>query len=132
LVNAELNLNRLVIHLVKKLVCILLLSWLPVFIAAAHAMSMQMAWNQISTATDSAPLGLVTHDCHTDTHDKSDRNATKHVCVACGVCTMSHAAYFETEKAMLLTATQTAQPLGFAVVYISKYYPPAIKPPISK
>lgn len=115
----------------RKHLCTLLLCWLPIFMTATQAMSMEMAFNGITPTSQAVQLSQVHHDCHSDTQHSTDTNSNKHFCVACGVCVLSHAVSFETVKALTVQPNQSLAPPSFTANFTSQGYPPAIKPPIS-
>jgi len=112
----------------KKLICLFLMLWLPLFMASAWAMNMQMQLD--STAHDV----VITHmSCHDDTNQAQGNQAHKtHQCLACGICALANAsASFSTAPFLNLTAKLSSAPLPVNVVFSSQDYPPAYKPPIS-
>lgn len=66
----------------KKLICIILICWLPILMATANAMSLQMA----SQAMHDDMQVESTMSCH----DKVDTQSVKaHNCINCGFCVMA-------------------------------------------
>lgn len=66
----------------KKLICIVLISWLPVFMLTANAMSLQMT-------TQSLIADLQT-EASMPCHDKTDKQPLKaHNCMSCGFCAIA-------------------------------------------
>jgi hypothetical protein len=65
----------------KKLICILLISWLPILMVTANAMSLEMATQAMSDEKAQASMPC---------HDKTDQQAVKaHKCIDCGFCVIA-------------------------------------------
>lgn len=124
----------------KKLLCLFLLVWLPLFSGAAAAMSMQMQLAALQTVADEMPC----HESNTDLshnpvaasgqadHSCCDDHETSHNCFACGVCALIHAvANVDAAGQLNLPVTASPAPHFFGRVFSSQLYPPALKPPIS-
>ena len=121
----------------KKLLCLFLLLWLPLFSAAAAAMDMQM--QVIQTTPEAASAAVDAMPCHdeaaaadTAVQPCCGDQQTSHDCFACGVCAFSHAnSYPAAIAAPALPHPVSAAPAYLDRVFSSQLYPPALKPPIS-
>jgi len=107
----------------KKLICILLMAWLPVLMVTASAMSLQMTFQgQQSQEADSASC-----------HDKigNQQSEKTHQCIACGFCMMATSmASFDTAPVLAIPALTSTAPLSIDVVFKSTTNTPAFRPPI--
>jgi formate hydrogenlyase subunit 6/NADH:ubiquinone oxidoreductase subunit I len=109
----------------KKLICIVLIGWLPVFMVTANAMSFQMTIQEVSKATVPAE---VVPPCH-DTSNQPQEVA--HQCIGCGFCMMaSSMANFNTIPTIAIPALTSDAPESVDVVFQSTNYSPAFRPPI--
>ncbi|MGB7816032.1 MAG: DUF2946 family protein [Methylotenera sp.] len=111
----------------KRLICLFLMLWLPLFMASAWAMNMQMQLD--STAHDVVIMHM---SCHDDTNQAQGNQTHKtHQCFACGICALANAsASFSTAPFFNLATKPSSAPLPANVVFSSQDYPPAYKPPI--
>lgn len=107
----------------KKLICILLMAWLPVFMVTAGAMSLQMTLQgQQTQQADSA-------SCHDNIGNQKSEKI--HQCIACGFCMMATSmASFDTALGLAITALTSTAPLSTDVVFKSINDTPAFRPPI--
>lgn len=113
----------------KKALCIALICWLPLFMATAQAMSVQMELNQMSTQLP-VDSGTAMMACHqVDGNTQSD--PASHQCMLCGICMATSAtASFSTVPLFALNHLPSIKPLSSDVVYASLGQTPSIKPPI--
>jgi hypothetical protein len=65
----------------KKLICLLLISWMPILMATANAMNLQMTSQSIN-ADLQAPTSM---PCH----DEAKQQPVKHNCMSCGFCVIT-------------------------------------------
>ena len=123
----------------KKWICILLACWLPLFISAASAASMQMAIvNQSVTAGSEKNIAdMPCHQVVKDAQATSQRPSEQtpgnqhHVCAACVFCVITGSfANFSHDISVHPSALTSTQPIFFTPSFHSQTYPPAIKPPI--
>lgn len=117
----------------KKLICLLMMCWLPLSLTVANAMSARMMLNHSSSKTQHAAAAKATVQmpCHQAMQQHDNQKAQASVCVDCAACelatanvTMSTVAPFNTpeivaEKYSILQAS-----------LISIQLPPSIKPPM--
>ncbi|MFM9913394.1 MAG: hypothetical protein ACKVN9_07670 [Methylophilaceae bacterium] len=115
----------------KRLICLFLILWLPLFTGAALAMGTQMQVANALQQLEKAP----TSPCHDMQNMDSQQPASKHCngsCFACGVCAFGFQAVsfmiISTFVAPLASAAPTLNLPDLA--FISQLYPPALKPPI--
>lgn len=108
----------------KKLICILLVSWLPIFMATANAMGLQMS---IQSMNDHHQQ-MVDMPCH----DKSnDQKQSQHHCISCGFCVIATSiASFDNTPIFALEAFTSISPAFIDVGFKSADQSPAFKPPI--
>jgi succinate dehydrogenase/fumarate reductase-like Fe-S protein len=107
----------------KKLICILLVSWLPVFMATANAMSLQMAL-QVNVDIQEQ----VSMPCHDKASKKSDSSSD---CVGCGFCMIATSIANVDMVPFLDVPAFTSLKVSFInVEYKSTDYSPAFRPPI--
>jgi hypothetical protein len=115
----------------KRYFCIFLMSWLPLFMASANAMSMQMA-----SANQHANAQKVTQvSCHEDAqqmHQHTSEHQQPHNCALCGFCiAVGSAAIFNPTPLLHVHVLADTKPIFIDVRFNSLQTPPAIKPPIS-
>ncbi|MDX1913946.1 MAG: hypothetical protein SFU55_00050 [Methylophilus sp.] len=112
----------------KRLICIVLICWLPLFAVTANALSLQMTMaNQQSEATQASQMA-----CHEDVHQHPSQQHASHNCALCGFCTVvTSAAIFSFPPLLHMHATASAKPIFVEVTFNSLPHPPVIKPPIS-
>jgi hypothetical protein len=112
----------------KKLICLFLMLWLPLFMGSAWAMSMRMQ-------LDNAGKTQVTKSsmsCH-EVSDKTDKNRStnSNQCAVCGMCALVNGtANFNTAPVLNFATSQFTAPQFFYVAFTSQEYPPSYKPPI--
>lgn len=108
----------------KKLICILLIGWLPVFMVAANAMSLQMTtkvMNDDAQVQSSMPC-----------HDKVDDVPVKsHNCINCGLCVVTTSVAFTTVSPVLhIPAFKSFKLSSVDDAFKSINHSPAYRPPI--
>jgi hypothetical protein len=122
----------------KKFICIFLAVWLPLFISAAGATSLQMTLANVDAQSQATTIEIP--PCHqhmassSEKTQQNDETPSKqhHLCAVCGFCVVTSGFASLTHAFNLQTVTLTSpQPLSFVAVFHSQTYPPAIKPPIS-
>ncbi|MEQ1598060.1 MAG: hypothetical protein ABL880_01710 [Methylotenera sp.] len=109
----------------KRLICLFLMLWFPLFMGSAWAMNMQMQLEkqQVQMSQKSSM------SCHKSS-GKSQQNQT-HKCAVCGMCALVNgAANFNTAPVLNLAFSQSPAPQFFYVAFTSQDYPPSYKPPI--
>jgi len=111
--------------MMKKFICILLLSWLPVFMLASNAMAMQMALNN----THQMPATEMQHACHESKNEATATHSKAHQCVVCTMCVLSHAVAFTSAANSVSQSLHHPQPLFDEARFSSLDSPPALKPP---
>lgn len=110
--------------IMKKMICILLIAWLPLLMVTANAMGLQMTIQNIGDS----------HQQMTDMpcHDGSDnQQKTQHRCVNCGFCVMTTSiANFDHAPIFELEAFTSISPTFIDVGFKSADQSPAFRPPI--
>jgi hypothetical protein len=108
----------------KKLICILLIGWLPVFMVAANAMSLQMTtkvMNDDVQVQSSMP-------CHDEVDDAPVKS---HNCISCGLCVVTTSVTFTSVSPVLHIPAFKSFKLSFVDdAFKSIYHAPAYRPPI--
>ncbi len=108
--------------------------WLPLFMASAWAMNMQMALEDQQTQFvysnhDIAKPHMSCHEAMNQT--QGNQTHKTHQCLACGICALANAsASFSTAPFFSLATNQSSAPHVLSVAFFSQDYPPAYKPPI--
>jgi hypothetical protein len=114
----------------KKLISILLIGWLPLFMAVANAMSMQMTLENEHAYQHSAAHIYCHQDMQHEQHSTPQHQP--HQCTMCGFCTLVGSVAVSGYLPLLFTHAHILGNLSFLEVdFSSLQYPPAIKPPIS-
>ncbi len=112
----------------KRIICLFLMLWLPLFMGSAWAMSMQMALESqhVQTKHIAVKPSMSCHESSAKTHkNQSDK------CAVCGMCALVNGtANFTTAPILNLTASASPKPPFFYIAFISQDYPPNYKPPI--
>jgi hypothetical protein len=112
----------------KKLICLVLVFWLPLFFVAANAMALEMALP--SHVKTSSAMEMPCHNTQHNQH-QSDLPSSKHHCAVCGFCVIGGGTVFICQTTLFYFGrAQNTAPLFFALHSLSQTYPPAIKPPI--
>jgi hypothetical protein len=109
----------------KKLICLFLMLWLPLFMGSAWAMSMQMQLENQQVQ--------MSQKSHMSCHEKSNKNqsTSSHKCAVCGMCALVNGtANFNTAPVLNFATSQFTAPQFFYVAFTSQEYPPSYKPPI--
>lgn len=108
----------------KKLICILLIGWLPVFMVAANAMSLQMM-----TKTMHGDMQVQSSmPCHSEPDDVPSKS---HNCISCGLCVVATSAAFTPVAPALNIPVFKSFNLSFADdEFKSINHSPAYRPPI--
>lgn len=129
----ELFCNCAILKNMKRLICLFLILWLPLFTGAALAMGTQMqVANELQKIEKAA-----SSPCHDMQHMDSQKPISRHCngnCFACGVCAFScNVTGFMTTTFYAVFAPVTVSPTPSLIdlVFSSQLYPPALKPPIS-
>jgi hypothetical protein len=112
----------------KRYFCIFLMSWLPLFMASASAMSMQMAF----ASNHAAILQSSSHmPCHEDVSKHPPSQNQKHFCMVCGFCVIANGVVINnTVPEFHMHQVASTKSVFVDVVFYSLQHPPAIKPPI--
>ena len=122
----------------KKLICLFLMFWLPLFMGSAWAMNMQMELqNQLPQSSNMASHTQASADmpqhCHMANNKMPDKKTSQPhpKCAACGMCAIANAsASFNTVPNFDLPKVSPHAPILFKVAFTSTDLPPNIKPPI--
>jgi hypothetical protein len=118
----------------KKLICIFMMIWLPCFMVAANAMSMQMTLKNSlpHTAQIAEHVQMSCHEGlnHSKKSDSKNNPSSSHHCSFCAFCIVGSAIASTHKLKMSHIKTTNIQPTSFDVAFTSQDYPPAIKPPI--
>jgi hypothetical protein len=111
-------------NLMRKLICILLMSWLPVFMVTANAMSLQMMTK--------AMHGDMQAQADMPCHDRTDHQPAKtHNCISCGFCMAATSmANFDSAPVLDLPVITSPAPVAIDVIFESTNDSPAFRPPI--
>lgn len=108
----------------KKLICILLIGWLPVFMVAANAMSLQM---KTKTMHDDMQVQS-SMPCHGEPDDVPSKS---HNCISCGLCVVATSVPFMPVPPALNIPVFKSFKLSFAEnEFKSINHSPAYRPPI--
>lgn len=112
----------------KRLICILLIGWLPCFSVVAQAMALQM---QTQEFVDNQQSMMACHE-HGDQGQSDHKTLPEtHRCQVCGFCVVTSGVADIDFQPQISTQFSAAGKLPlFAAVFHSLTYPPAIKPPI--
>lgn len=123
--------------MLKKFICIFLLIWLPLFISAASAASLQMTMANLNAEMQNNMADVP--PCHQHASDAQENSSSNnkvhnkqhHICNLCGFCLVA-SGFANVPHALnvLTTDFTSSQPAFFTAVFHSQTYPPAIKPPI--
>lgn len=123
--------------MLKKFICIFLLAWLPLFISAASAASLQMALANLNAEMQTNMAAIdACHQHASDAQENSNANnevhsKQHHVCTVCGFCVVASGfASIAHTPIVQTTDVTTSQPAFFTAVFHALTYPPVIKPPI--
>ncbi len=119
----------------KKVICLFLMLWLPLFMGSAWAMNMQMELqNQLQQVTQQSQTmahSMITitqmpASCHMSTASEPNKK-----CPTCSMCVLANAsASFDTAPNFHVLSTTSLTPPYSAVAFYSQDLPPTIKPPI--
>lgn len=108
----------------KKLICILLIGWLPLFMVAANAMSLQM---KTKTMHDDMQVQS-SMPCHGEPDDVPSES---HNCISCGLCVVATSVPFTPVPPALNIPVFKSFKLSFAEdEFKSINHSPAYRPPI--
>ena len=120
----------------KKLICVFLMVWLPLFMGSAWAMNMQMELqNQLPQVTTNSSVATdMPMNCHMNMMNSTSgkhSNQPHQKCATCGICAVANAsASFNTVPNFDLPVTHSSAPYLLQVAFTSQDLPPTIKPPI--
>jgi hypothetical protein len=115
----------------KKLFCMVLIVWLPLFMGSAWAMSMHMTLE--NQQAQSAQANTKSHmSCHESKNKTQQNQSTKsHQCSVCGMCALVNGtASFNTAPILNLATSQFPTPQYFYAAFTSQDLLPSYKPPI--
>lgn len=128
----------------KKLICLFLMLWLPLFTGSAWAMSTQMQLGKLQSAMPESAAEPAAHPpCHEmqpgeqATHSPApstqdhNQHCNGHNCFACGVCIYASSYTTPMAQTLFTPLLSHAKPVQFDSVFASQLYPPALKPPIA-
>ncbi len=123
--------------MLKKFICIFLLAWLPLFISAASAASLQMVLANLNAEMQTnMPTIDSCHQHASDAQENSNANNEvhskhHHVCTVCGFCVVASGFANIPHALTVHTAEFSAsQPAFFMAAFHPQTYPPTVKPPI--
>lgn len=120
----------------KKMICIVLLAWLPLFVSAAGAASLQMTLDNHNINThnsDSAEPACHQHSVVDQSKEAPNQlpKGHHHFCSACGFCAVANGfVHLAPQITVPPSHLSPIQPALFTIAVHSQTYPPAIKPPI--
>lgn len=133
----------------KKLICLFLMLWLPLFTGSAWAMSAQMQLDRLHIVAPMTDMKASTaQPCHEMQAEKMaspqarpagasgdeyphGQHCNGHDCFACGVCLYATSYTSPSQPAVFIPALSNANPEQPQQTFASQGYPPALKPPIS-
>ncbi len=114
----------------RKIICIVLMCWLPLFMGAASAMSMQMELGNLQNSAETAcpympDMKMSDMQAGKSEHKSSHNNS----CAACAIASAS--ASYNAVPIFNVVTSANDLPRAVNVAFPSQDFPPAIKPPIS-
>jgi hypothetical protein len=123
----------------RKIICIVLMCWLPLFMGAANAMSMQMALGSLQNSAEttcpymadmkmSEMAGMKMADMSKMTKSSEHKSSHHSTCAACAIASAS--ASYNAMPIFNVVASANDLPRAVNVTFPSQDLPPAIKPPI--
>jgi hypothetical protein len=117
-------------RMVKKVICILLICWLPLSLVTAQAMSTKMML-QNQQDSDLTLSSQSAESCHGETHSQNDEASKSHKCSVCGSCVLvSAVATFDNIATFSLFLKISLKHLAFEPTFVSIESESFIKPPI--
>lgn len=124
----------------KRLICLFLMLWLPLFTGSAWAMSAQMQFDElqsvlaVSTQTAETPCHDMQHEAApapVNSEQPQHTHCTGHSCFACSVCIYASSFAMPALQHVFSPLLSYAKPLQYDESFASQLYPPALKPPIA-
>ncbi len=107
----------------KKLICILLISWMPILMATANAMSLQM--------TTQAMNSNLKVEASMPCHGEAEQKPVKHHCISCGFCVVATSIVYTTATPQLnIPAFKSFKSSFIDDEFKSINHLPAYRPPI--
>lgn len=114
----------------KKLVCLLLMFWLPLSMATAQAMSTKMMLKN-QTGFGHTNISHSSESCHDNSNQDGGPESKSHKCSACSSCVLaSTAANFNSLPAAFISLNKSAKHQAFQPKFVSIQLETLIKPPI--
>ncbi len=111
----------------KRILCILLLCWLPISISVAQVMSTQMMLERESSS-DEQPNANATVNCHDNSAQINGKSARCSDCVSCALVTSS--ATFRDFISFKTLPKASSKYVLIKISFVSIQPPSIIKPPI--
>jgi hypothetical protein len=103
----------------KKIICILLMCWLPLSMVTAQAMSTKMML-QNQQDSDSTLRSQGAESCHGETHTQKDKTSKSHKCTVCGSCVLaSSVATFSSIESGITFLKTALKHLAFEPTFVS-------------
>lgn len=113
----------------KKLICLLMMTWLPLSMATAAIMSTEMmVSNDLHTIVEKAQN---VESCHQHTDNQSKDNQPTHQCNFCNTCLLASSGAVLTVAPMFITVSGSAnEHAPLTIPAYSDHSSTTIKPPI--
>ncbi|MFV1921568.1 MAG: hypothetical protein ACMZ63_03010 [Methylotenera sp.] len=113
----------------KKIICLLMMFWLPLSMATAAIMSTDMmVYNDLHTSVEKAKSAEM---CHQHPDNQSKGNETSHQCTFCNACLLASAGIFLSHTPMFQLASENASKhITLYIPIYSDHLSTTIKPPI--
>jgi len=117
-------------RVMKKIICILLMCWLPLSLVTAQAMSTKMML-QNQQDSDLSLSSQSAESCHGETHTQKGKTSKPHKCTVCGSCVLaSSVATFSSIESGVTFLKTALKYLAFQPSFVSIESESFIKPPI--
>ena len=114
----------------KKVICILLMFWLPLSLVTAQTMSTKMMLQNQQNA-ELMLNNQYAESCHGETHAQNDNTSKSHKCSVCGSCVLaSSVATFSNIESGITFPKISLKHLAFEPAFASIEAESFIKPPI--
>lgn len=113
----------------KKIICLLMMFWLPLSMATAAIMSTDMMiYDDLHPSVEKAQSVEM---CHQHPDNQSKGNETSHQCTFCNACLLASAGVVLGHAPMLQLASENANMhIALSIPIYSDYLSTTIKPPI--
>lgn len=114
----------------RKVICILLMFWLPLSLATAQVMSAKMMLNSHLGSNKIQEIES-TESCHDKTHQQNSLTSKSHKCSVCGSCVLASAtATLSDFPTHIDSQKDSSKNLAFEPTFVSITPESFIKPPI--